>query len=60
MGVLRVRCEGSGSVPVAKELTSNQGLCGSCGEVVTLDQLGRCVEHQRDDLLAMLERGDFG
>ena len=57
---LRVRCEGSGVPPVAKELTTNQGLCGACGEVVPIDQLGRCADHDRDDLLAMLQRGDFG
>lgn len=56
---IRVRCEGSGTPPVAKELTVNRGLCAACGEVVDLDSLGRCVDHQRDDLVAMLARGDF-
>jgi hypothetical protein len=55
-----VRCEGSGCPPCARELERNQGLCSCCGEVVACDQLGRCEEHQRQDLLAMLERGDFG
>lgn len=30
-----------------------------CGEVVSLGDDGMAVEHQRQDVLAMIERGDF-
>jgi hypothetical protein len=31
-----------------------------CGATVLLDGDGRAHEHQRDDVLARIDRGDFG
>jgi hypothetical protein len=57
---LKVRCEGSGTHPVARNITDRTALCACCGEVVAQDDLGRCEVHDRPDLEAMLHRGDFG
>lgn len=49
---LLVGCEGSGQPPVA-------GLCRTCGESVVVNLSGLVVSHDREDVLAMLDRGDF-
>lgn len=58
---IRVECEGSGCP--AHPLTLTQlAICSMCGAVVatTGGAEPRAVQHERDDVLAMLDRGDFG
>lgn len=55
-------CEGSGC---PTHLTAGGwGVCSMCGERVPLDQTvtisNKAVRHQREDVLAMLARGDYG
>lgn len=45
---LRIRCEGSGN--------PNPGWCPMCAVVFLADPV---PEHERTDVLAMIERGDF-
>ena len=56
--VIRIPCEGSGCpthYPVM-----NAGVCSMCGVTVTCRDDGRAWPHDRNDILAMLDRGDFG
>jgi hypothetical protein len=64
---LRLPCEGAGCPPARTTLLGTGprswayiGICSMCGQNVTVDAAGNCVEHDRQDLLAMIERGDFG
>ena len=53
-----VACEGSVCVPAARNYT--YGLCSMCGQwqpIVEPD--GVVIHHRRQDLIAMIERGDF-
>jgi hypothetical protein len=52
---IRVRCEGSACPPAFPGVA----ICPMCGQVIALAD-GTLVAHDRDDLLAMLARGDFG
>lgn len=45
---IRMTCEGSG--------TPNVGYCQMCARVFPEDTI---PEHERDDVLAMLDRGDY-
>lgn len=58
---LRVPCEGSGCSVARWTITrvDDMGLCTMCGELVPTINY-RAVQHDRNDVLAMLERGDFG
>lgn len=49
----RIPCEGTGWPPAGGVLCA---MCGRAGLVAN----GFVVAHQRDDILAMIERGDFG
>lgn len=53
-----VRCEGSGC-PANLPL-GGTGLCQMCNRVLVLLPGDLIPEHSRDDILARLERGDFG
>lgn len=55
---IRRPCEGSGHPPNMK-LTGPIGLCAMCGTTQTTVD-GKVVDHDRDDIEAMIERGDFG
>lgn len=54
----RVRCEGSLQPCNLPGLIG--GLCQMCGGWLPRYGDGSIVEHDRDDVLAMIERGDFG
>lgn len=56
---IRIRCEGVGSPPNMK-LTDSSGLCAMCGHMWFFTEDGGMVVHDRDDILAMIDRGDFG
>lgn len=55
---IRIPCEGAGCrvLPFAQV----SGLCPMCGRHVASDQAGDALPHERDDVLAMLTRGDYG
>ena len=48
-----ILCEGSNS------LVHYGGMCKMCGRYPSLDECGRAIEHDRPDVLAMIDRGDF-
>jgi hypothetical protein len=50
---IKVPCEGSG-VPLHKN-----GMCTMCGGFPGLSVVG-AKPHDRDDIIAMIKRGDFG
>lgn len=52
-----VSCEGSGYPPCAFPHV-HEGMCAMCGRWKPLDGLV-LSEHQRPDILAMIDRGDF-
>lgn len=54
---IRVPCEGSGC-PVHHPYL-NGGMCAMCGVTVTCSDEGIAFDHERNDILAMLDRGDF-
>lgn len=55
-----IRCEGSGCPPAAMHdgLTFGSGMCAMCGHAVTV-VAGAVLDHQRDDIIARLKRGDY-
>jgi len=55
---LRIPCEGSGCPVRTPWMIA--GFCGMCGLLVDCDRDGNAVAHDRNDVLAMLERGDYG
>lgn len=54
---IRVRCEGS--VAFARNFNLNATVCPVCGVTVTCADNGIIYEHERNDVQAMIERGDF-
>jgi hypothetical protein len=56
---IRIPCEGSGCPP-NMVLTKGVGLCSMCGRTHALDGDGKVIAHDRDDVIAMIQRGDFG
>ena len=54
---IRIACEGSDNV--AHSLKMNGGICAMCGVIVACRDDGTAWPHERNDILAMLERGDF-
>lgn len=48
-----IPCEGSGT-------TSPHHLCPMCGDPTVVGEGGAVAEHQRDDIIARIGRGDFG
>lgn len=54
---LLVTCEGSNHF--ARLVSQNGGTCAMCGQRVTCRDDGTAWPHDRNDILAMLERGDF-
>jgi hypothetical protein len=60
-GPILVPCEGSGCPPAGAGTRYEPfGMCSMCGaqDVEIID--GLVAPHERDDILARLERGDFG
>jgi hypothetical protein len=55
---LLVHCEGSGCPPTIWLHGDLVGMCAMCGMPIAAEH-GRVDEHERQDILAMLERGDF-
>ena len=54
---IMIRCEGSGSPPAFWQPGTAVGMCSMCGTDLRLTK-GLIVEHQRDDILAHLNRAD--
>ena len=52
-----IRCEGSGCPPCTDE--GGHGMCAMCGRWHVLVGVAM-PEHERDDIIARLNRGDFG
>ena len=59
---IRIPCEGSGCPPATRAGgLSHEGMCAMCGRWYPLLNVRPVLsDHERDDILAMLERGDFG
>lgn len=53
-----VRCEGSTHATHNVVGSSHLGMCRMCGELVVADE-GVARPHNRQDILAMIDRGDF-
>jgi hypothetical protein len=62
-----IPCEGSGCP--AHLIRKDHGVCAMCGEWVAVELTGRAeglalegvaVKHQRQDILAQIDRGDYG
>jgi hypothetical protein len=69
MEPIRVVCEGAGCSPIRTTIDPATfsytggiyvGLCSMCGQWIVVTDEGMVGEHRRDDVLAMIERGDFG
>lgn len=54
---LRTPCEGSNCPTHFPGM--NGGICAMCGVTVTCRDDGTAWPHDRNDIIAMLERGDF-
>ena len=57
-----IRCEGSGcpTHQLNEQMKQwNIGVCQMCGRMANVEA-GVAVEHERDDVLDRIERGDFG
>lgn len=54
---IRVHCEGSGA---AGHRWHDGRMCPMCGRTPGVDDTGAIVDHDRADILAMIDRGDFG
>ena len=52
-----IDCEGSGCPPTTT--SGAAGMCSMCGRWLYLNPWRRVPDHQRDDILARLARGDF-
>ncbi|HEV2928880.1 MAG TPA: hypothetical protein VGW74_09315 [Propionibacteriaceae bacterium] len=52
-GPILIRCEASG-------YPSPHYLCPTCGNPSVVGEDGTVAEHQRDDIIARIHRGDFG
>lgn len=55
-GVRFITCEGSGN---RTHLVADMNLCAMCGNDVAVDEFGDAVEHDRTDMLRMIEEGHF-
>jgi hypothetical protein len=53
-----ITCEGNGSQPNLP--SEHDGLCPMCGLLQPLNTDGTITNHQRDDILARITRGDYG
>lgn len=58
-GPILTDCEGAGCPGHRCVYPDTHGMCQMCGQVKQLDEAGRMPPHQRQDVLAMLARGDF-
>lgn len=60
---IRIKCEGSkcpAHLLVPSTIRNQQrGMCPMCGSHVQCGPDGRTYRHDRDDILAMIDRGDF-
>lgn len=54
---IMVRCEGSGARGHRCICPTTHAMCPMCGEILAAD--AEMPEHDRQDILAMLARGDF-
>lgn len=54
-----IPCEGAGCPPAGVNSVGN-GICAMCGNLVVLLDNGTAPVHQRDDIIARINRGDFG
>lgn len=52
-----IPCEGSGCP--THFYAQRAGMCQMCGRIVHADADGKALSHQRDDVLARIDRGDF-
>jgi hypothetical protein len=55
--VLPIPCEGSGCL--THKPLAGHGRCVMCGRFVSTDGAGLAQPHERDDIIARLNRGDF-
>lgn len=55
---IRIACEGTDCPTHFPSM--NGGICAMCGVTVTCRDDGTAWPHERNDIIAMLERGDFG
>lgn len=56
-----IPCEGSGYQPTGcRHIGYTYGVCAMCGGSYQLADGGVMPDHERDDIIARLDRGDFG
>lgn len=56
-GPILIHCDGSGC---AGHDFGSQVMCSLCGQMLTPTESGKVPGHQRDDIIARINRGDFG
>jgi hypothetical protein len=56
---IKQQCEGVGCRPCFTS-TGSVGICAMCGTNQPLDTNGNVTGHERVDVLAQIERGDYG
>lgn len=55
-----VPCEGSDLPGHRAICPPTHGMCQMCGQVRSLNEDGTMPPHNRKDIVAMIDRGDFG
>lgn len=58
---IRIRCEGSGAIGHRMGLAGTYWMCPMCGRYPgTVPGADNLVDHDRDDIIAQIARGDYG
>lgn len=52
-----IPCEGSRCYTAGG---GKSNICAMCGQPVEIDGVGLVPDHERQDIIAMVKRGDFG
>lgn len=58
MSHITIPCEGNGQ-HVHTFGWVRSGICPMCGQIVACDSYNRALDHERIDIIAHIERGDF-
>lgn len=54
---IMIPCEGSRCYTAGG---GKSNICAMCGQPVEVDGVGLVPDHERQDIIAMVKRGDFG
>ena len=61
MNEIWIPCEGGGYPAAGRQPNTffTYGTCAMCGQWIPTTSDGRVIRHNRDDIIARIERGDF-